>query len=192
MLINTASSIFFMVSSESIPMHFFNRDFSIVRICSSIATESLSGSVSLLMLTWVGNLECLSLVVIGAIIVVVEYVLPMSFCMMTTGRLPPCSQPTTGLRLAKYTSPRFTIIWTSDEFLLCIAGTAKYRTCRCFALFVVLFVLDSRTWGKASGNQQTNSSELFSWESHPNCGSHRALPSACDGLRFWTASTLER
>ena len=38
--------------------------------------------------------------VIAAAITVGECRLPMSFCTMSTGRVPPCSLPTTGLRSA--------------------------------------------------------------------------------------------
>ena len=38
--------------------------------------------------------------IMAAAITVGLYRLPMSFCMMSTGRRPPCSEPTTGLKSA--------------------------------------------------------------------------------------------
>ena len=41
-----------------------------------------------------------NLAVIAATIIVGLYLLPISFCTMSTGRSPPCSEPITGLKLA--------------------------------------------------------------------------------------------
>ena len=74
---------------------------SMVRICSSSTTESLerpqfleSSSI------WVGSLDFSFWLVIAAAITVGLYRLPTSFCTISTGRTPPCSEPTTGLRSA--------------------------------------------------------------------------------------------
>ena len=51
-------------------------------------------------LIWVGNRPFSILLVIAAAITVGLYRLPTSFCTIKTGRKPPCSLPTTGLRSA--------------------------------------------------------------------------------------------
>ena len=48
----------------------------------------------------VGSCALFIWLVIAAAITVGECRLPMSFCTMSTGRVPPCSLPTTGLRSA--------------------------------------------------------------------------------------------
>ena len=50
--------------------------------------------------TWVGRFAFVFLLVIAATIVVGLCLLPVSFCRMRTGRIPPCSLPTTGLNSA--------------------------------------------------------------------------------------------
>ncbi len=57
----------------------------------------VSGPVTVM---WVGSLALPSWLVIAAAITVGECRLPVSFCTIRTGRVPPCSLPTTGLRSA--------------------------------------------------------------------------------------------
>ena len=45
--------------------------------------------------------------VMGATMVVLLWRFPVLFWIMRTGRIPPCSLPTTGSKSARYTSPRF-------------------------------------------------------------------------------------
>ena len=49
---------------------------------------------------WVGSLALSCRLVMAAAMTVGLYRLPMSFCTISTGRTPPCSEPTTGLRSA--------------------------------------------------------------------------------------------
>src|SRR5699024_10084659 len=79
-----------------------------VRICSNNITESLSSLYLLFSIsTCVGILALLILPVIAATITVGLYLLPVSFCIMTTGHIPPCSEPCTGDKSAKYAAPLF-------------------------------------------------------------------------------------
>ena len=48
----------------------------------------------------VGNLFLLTCEVIAAAMTVGLYLFPISFCIISTGRIPPCSEPTTGLKSA--------------------------------------------------------------------------------------------
>ena len=78
-----------------------NRDLSIVRNCSNNTIESRSK-----LQYFAGKSTCVgicvlpNLAVIAATIIVGLYLLPISFCTMSTGRSPPCSEPITGLKLA--------------------------------------------------------------------------------------------
>ena len=49
---------------------------------------------------WVGSFAFVSRDVVAAAITVGLYLLPISFCKTKTGRMPPCSLPTTGLKSA--------------------------------------------------------------------------------------------
>lgn len=78
-----------------------SRLLSMVRICSNNTTESLGRpcrSPSRAM--WVGSFALPVRDVMAATIMVGLYLLPMSFCKISTGRIPPCSLPTTGERSA--------------------------------------------------------------------------------------------
>ena len=77
------------------------RCLSSVRICSSSTTLSLARPVSSArMLMWVGSRALSSRDVMAAAMTVGLCRLPISFCTMSTGRTPPCSEPTTGERSA--------------------------------------------------------------------------------------------
>lgn len=83
------------------PILLINRALSIVLICSNNTTESFSKPyVNAFNSICVGNFALLSLLVIAAIITVGLYLLPISFCTIKTGLIPPCSLPTTGDKLA--------------------------------------------------------------------------------------------
>ena len=71
------------------------------RTCSSSTTLSrVRPPVPALMPMWVGRFVLSCLDVIAAAITVGLWRLPTSFCTISTGRMPPCSDPTTGLRSA--------------------------------------------------------------------------------------------
>ncbi len=75
---------------------------SMVRICSARITESRDRPLSwLLSATWVGSLALSIFDVMGITMVVGLYALPMSFWIISTGRVPPCSEPKTGFSSAK-------------------------------------------------------------------------------------------
>ncbi len=77
------------------------RRLSNVRTCSSSTTLSrVRPPVPALMPMWVGRFVLSCLDVIAAAITVGLWRLPTSFCTISTGRTPPCSLPTTGLRSA--------------------------------------------------------------------------------------------
>ena len=72
-----------------------------VRICSSRIMESLlSPTLPPAMLMWVGSFALPVWLVMAAAMTVGEWRLPVSFWTMRTGRVPPCSLPTTGDRSA--------------------------------------------------------------------------------------------
>ena len=74
---------------------------SMVRSCSKRITESFTMSQSLAeSSTWVGSFALFILDVIAAQITVGLCLFPTSFWITSTGRTPPCSEPTTGLRSA--------------------------------------------------------------------------------------------
>ncbi len=107
---SSESFTFFIVSSSKCVILSVNLCLSIVRICSSKMTESLSNPcVAASISTWVGNFAFWICAVIAATMAVGLNRFPMSFWMISTGLTPPCSDPTTGERSAKKTSPRFTI-----------------------------------------------------------------------------------
>ena len=87
--------------ASSEPIFSRRRRLSMVRICSSSTMESLE-SPQLLQSSsmWVGSLFLSVWLVMAAAMTVGLYRLPMSFCTISTGRTPPCSEPTTGLRSA--------------------------------------------------------------------------------------------
>ena len=91
----------FITLSSRCPIFSFNRFLSIVLICSSsmmlsFASPALVPGISMC----VGNFALPILDVIAAAITVGLYLFPTSFCTIRTGRRPPCSLPTTGLRSA--------------------------------------------------------------------------------------------
>ncbi|GEM_PF-6161396 len=89
----------------------FSLCLSMVRICSNKMTESLGKSYSAADRGMcVGSFALFICDVMAAQMTVGLYLLPTSFCMISTGRIPPCSLPTTGLRSAKKISPLLTII----------------------------------------------------------------------------------
>lgn len=90
-----------MSSSVICPIFSFNLLLSKVLTCSNKTTESLfspysSDEIS----TCVGNLALFICEVIAATITVGLYLFPISFCITITGLIPPCSEPTTGLKSA--------------------------------------------------------------------------------------------
>ena len=83
------------------PIRSRRRRLSSVRICSSRITESLGRPLPCAASAiWVGSLALPSWEVMAAAMTVGLWRLPVSFCTMSTGRTPPCSLPTTGLRSA--------------------------------------------------------------------------------------------
>ena len=90
-----------MEEVSSFPIRSFSLRLSMVRICSSRTTESLeSPQCSADRAMWVGSLDLSFWLVMAAAITVGLNLLPTSFCTISTGRTPPCSEPTTGLRSA--------------------------------------------------------------------------------------------
>ena len=91
-----------MTFSSSIwPIFSFNLLLSIVLICSAKITESLFNPQVLQSTSiCVGSFALLVCDVIAAAITVGLYLFPKSFCIITTGRIPPCSEPITGLKSA--------------------------------------------------------------------------------------------
>ena len=90
-----------ITASGSLPIRSRRRDLSIVRICSSRITLSrvrpqLAPASSMC----VGRRALPVCEVMAAAITVGLWRLPVSFCTISTGRTPPCSLPTTGLRSA--------------------------------------------------------------------------------------------
>ena len=92
-----------IVPLSNLPTYSFNRLLSTVRICSNSTMESFSNMSSVISIC-VGSFALFCLLVIAATIVVGLYLLPVSFCITSTGRTPPCSLPTTGLKSAYYIS----------------------------------------------------------------------------------------
>ena len=87
--------------SSSLPICSRRRRLSMVRICSSRITLSrLRPTLPPAMLMWVGSRALPVWLVMAAAMTVGEWRLPVSFWTMSTGRVPPCSLPTTGLRSA--------------------------------------------------------------------------------------------
>ena len=90
-----------IVLSSKCPIFSFKRTLSIVRICSKRITESFKSPTWLAETSmWVGSFAFDILLVMAAAITVGLYLFPTSFCTMSTGRSPPCSEPTTGLKSA--------------------------------------------------------------------------------------------
>ena len=78
------------------------RDLSIVRICSSNMTLSrVSPQLAPVSSMCVGRRAFPVCEVMAAAITVGLWRFPVSFCTISTGRMPPCSLPTTGLKSAK-------------------------------------------------------------------------------------------
>ena len=96
-----AASTFSITALSTRPMRSRRRFLSSVRICSSRMTESrgspLPWAASAI---WVGSFAFPSCDVMAAAMTVGLCRLPVSFCTISTGRTPPCSLPTTGLRSA--------------------------------------------------------------------------------------------
>ena len=100
-LIEIASFTLLMDSSPICPIRSLRRCLSIVLTCSSNTTESRSSpQCAADSGMWVGRRALPVCDVIAAAITVGLYLLPTSFCTIRTGRIPPCSEPTTGLRSA--------------------------------------------------------------------------------------------
>ena len=72
-----------------------------VRSCSSRITESrIISHLFVFSSTWVGSFALFIFDVIAAQITVGLCLFPISFCIISTGLTPPCSEPTTGLKSA--------------------------------------------------------------------------------------------
>ena len=83
------------------PIFSFSLLLSIVLICSAKTTESFfNPQFSELISICVGSFVLFICDVIAAAITVGLYLFPKSFCIINTGRIPPCSEPTTGLKSA--------------------------------------------------------------------------------------------
>lgn len=83
------------------PMRSFRRCLSSVRTCSRRTMESFARPVvSALRTICVGRLAFECWLVIAAAMTVGLKRLPISFWIISTGRMPPCSEPTTGLKSA--------------------------------------------------------------------------------------------
>ena len=90
-----------MDSASKRPIFSRSRCLSKVRTCSSKMMESLiSPEPWAFTAMWVGRLALSFWLVMAAAITVGLNLLPTSFCTMSTGRTPPCSEPTTGLKSA--------------------------------------------------------------------------------------------
>ena len=93
-------------------------DLSIVIICSQRTVEFTmtpqSSGVSITCVSFI----FLFFDVNGQTIVVGEYLLPLSFCITTTGRTPPCSEPTRSLKSTRYIPPLNTFISALSFFLI--------------------------------------------------------------------------
>lgn len=93
--------LFITVLSLMCPIFSFSLLLSIVLICSVSTTESAFKPLSPVAISiWVGNLFFPVCEVMAAAMTVGLCLFPMSFCMMMTGLIPPCSEPTTGLKSA--------------------------------------------------------------------------------------------
>ena len=93
-----SASLTSMRLSSRCPIFSLRRFLSIVRICSSKTTESLARpKLSAYTFICVGRLVFASRLVMAAAITVGLYLFPTSFCTISTGRKPPCSEPSTGL-----------------------------------------------------------------------------------------------
>ena len=88
-------------SSSSLPIFSFKRCLSMVRTCSKSTMESFCRPVrSAWSAMCVGRFVLSRWLVMAAAITVGLNRLPTSFCTISTGRTPPCSLPTTGLKSA--------------------------------------------------------------------------------------------
>ena len=98
MLMARALSALAIMTVGNIPMYLRRRCLSMVRICSNNIIEFLSRPSKSLIKVCVGNFAfvCTRLV-IGAIMTVGLCLLPISLEMISTGLVPPCSEPITGL-----------------------------------------------------------------------------------------------
>ena len=96
-----ALSALAIMTVDSIPTYLRRRCLSMVRICSNRIIEFLSKPSKSLIKVCVGNfaLVCIRLVM-GATMTVGLCLLPTSFEMISTGLVPPCSEPITGFRFA--------------------------------------------------------------------------------------------
>lgn len=100
-LMDNALLIRFITPESTSPIRSFNLLLSMVRICSSNTTEFLERPLRIASISiWVGSLALSFWLVIAAAITVGLYRFPISFCTIRTGRIPPCSEPTTGLKSA--------------------------------------------------------------------------------------------
>ena len=98
---SVARSILRIAIASTSPTRAFSLRLSSVRICSSRTTESLASPNSpARSSTWVGSFALVMRLVTAQTITVGENLLPPSFCMIRTGRTPPCSDPMTGLKSA--------------------------------------------------------------------------------------------
>ena len=94
-----------------------------VRICSSMMVDAYFRP-AMKIGTWVGKFLLFFFPVIAATIVVWLNWLPTSFWIISTGRIFPCSLPSTGLSLAKYISPLRTS-W--NTFSVCITSFSFHQ-----------------------------------------------------------------
>ena len=102
-LTKSALSIFFITVESKCPIFSLSLFLSIVLICSSKTTESLtSGYLQLSISICVGSFALLIWDVMAAQITVGLYLFPTSFLIIKKGLITPCSEPTTGLN---YISP---------------------------------------------------------------------------------------
>ena len=77
---------------SSLPIYSPSRALSIVLICSSRTVDSVLRPL-VFIVTWVGRVAFVFRLVIAATMVVGLYLLPISFCKIKDGRVPPCSLP---------------------------------------------------------------------------------------------------
>ena len=77
---------------SSLSMYSPSLALSIVLICSSRTVDSVLSPFAMIF-TWVGSVAFVFLLVIAATMVVGLCLLPISFCKIKDGRIPPCSLP---------------------------------------------------------------------------------------------------
>ena len=96
-----ALSTLAIASAGIMPIYCFNLFLSIVRICSSKTIDSLSSPSKFFTSVCVGNFAFVCVLpVIAAMMTVGLNQLPVLLDMISTGRVPPCSEPITGVSSA--------------------------------------------------------------------------------------------